>query len=172
MNALARIAAVLCTVMAVLPAAAQSPKIGYVNGQRVENESAMTLQFVEQMKKEFGPRENELKELQQQGAALEQELEASGAKMSAADRQAKQRRLTELGKQFEQMRRAYAEDVEVRRREARAKLFERVNEIIKVIAESEKYDLIVQQAVYGTPQIDITQRVLAELAKQAPPPGK
>jgi len=30
----------------------------------------------------------------------------------------------------------------------------------------------VQQAVYGTPQIDITQRVLAELAKEPESGGK
>ncbi len=168
---LIRVVAILFAVIAT-HAAAQSPKIGYVNGLRVENESVMTQQFVEQMKKEFGPRERELKELQEKGTALEQELETSGANMQPAERQAKQKRLAELGKQFEQMRRAYAEDVQVRRREARAQLFQRVNEIIKVIAEAEKYDHIVQQAVYGTAQIDITQRVLAELAKQAPPPAK
>ena len=171
MNIIVRLVAVLFLSISAL-AVAQAPKIGYVNGLRVENESTMTLQFVERMKKEFGPRERELKELQEKGTALEQELEASGAKMQPAERQAKQKRLAEFGKQFEQMRRAYAEDVELRRREARAELFRRVNEIIKVIAEAEKYDLIVQQAVYGTAQIDITQRVLAELAKQTPPPAK
>ncbi len=172
MNVLLRVGTSAVLACIVSYASAQAPKIGYVNGQRVENESAMTQRFVEQMKQEFAPRERDLKALQEKGTALEQELETAGAKMSPAERQAKQKRLVELGQQFEQMRRAYAEDVDVRRREGRAQLFERVNAIIKVIAETEKFDLIVQQAVYGTPQIDITQRVLAELAKQAPPPGK
>lgn len=171
MRILVRIVAVLFALVAV-NAHAQGTKIGYVNGLRVENESAMTQRFVEQIKLDFASRERDLKELQQTGAALEQELASSGAKMAPAERQAKQKRLTELLQQFEQMRRAYLEDIEVRRREARARLFERVNAIIKVIAEAEKYDLIVQQAVYGTAQIDITQRVLAELAKETPAAGK
>ncbi len=153
-------------------ALAQALKIGYVNGQRVENESAITQRLIEQIKQEFAPRERELQELQQKGLALEKELESAGAKMQAPEKQSKQKRLAEVGQQFEQMRRAYFEEIEVRRREARAQLFEQVNAIIKVIAEAEKFDLIVQQAVYGTAQIDITQRVLAELAKQTLAPGK
>lgn len=146
---------------------AQASKIGYVNAQRIESESAMTQRFIEQIKQDFAPRERELKELQQKGALLEQELERDGAQMQAGERQTRQKRLTELVQQFEQMRRAYAEELEVRRREARSLLFERINAIIKAIAEAEKFDLIVQQAVYGAAEIDITQRVLAELEKQA-----
>jgi len=171
MKTLIHILPLVCALLAAA-AAAQSPKIGYVNGLRVENESVLTKRFVEQIQKEFAPRERALKELQESGAALEKELESGGAAMPPAERQAKQKRLVELVQQFEQMRRAYAEDIEVRRREARAQLFERVNAIIKVIAEAENYDLIVQQAVYGTPQIDITQRVLAELAKEPESGGK
>jgi outer membrane protein len=171
MKTLLRLLTLGCALLAAA-AAAQSPKIGYVNGLRVENESAMTKRFVEQIQKDFAPRERALKELQETGTALEKELESRGGAMPPAERQAKQKRLVELVQQFEQMRRAYAEDIEARRREARAALFQRVNAIIKVIAEAEQYDLIVQQAVYGTAQIDITQRVLAELAKESETGGK
>ncbi len=42
-------------------------------------------------------------------------------------------------------------------------LVERSNRIIRQIAEQEKYDLIVQEAVYFNPRIDITERVLKAL---------
>jgi outer membrane protein len=70
------------------------------------------------------------------------------------------------------MRRAFAEDLELRRSEARAQMVQQVSAIIKRIAESDKFDLILQQAVYGSPQIDITERVLAEMTKGGAPSSR
>ena len=44
-----------------------------------------------------------------------------------------------------------------------AAIFERVNKIIKQIAEAEKYDIIFQDAVYANPRIDITEKVIKAL---------
>jgi len=82
---------------------AQSLKIGYVNGLRIENESAIAKQAVEQLKKEFAPRDAQLQELQKQGAELKNELEKEGLTMQPADKQAKEKRLVALGQQFQQM---------------------------------------------------------------------
>ena len=147
--------------------AAQSLKMGYVNGFRVENESAMAKQAIEEIKKEFAPREQQLQELQKQGAELQNELEKEGLTMSLADKQAKEKRLAVLVQQFQQMQRSLVEDVEGRRREAHARFIAEVNASIKRIAEAGKFDLIVQQAVYNSPQIDITDQVLKEMAKRA-----
>lgn len=168
-----------CTVlMFALTAAhvfAQPLKIGYVNGLRVESESAMTKRAVEQLKKEFASREQQLQELQKQGAALQSELEKDGPKMQPADKQAKEKRLAALAQQFEQQQRSYVEDVEVRQREFRAQVLGEINAIIKIIAEAGKFDLIVQQAIYSSSQIDVTDQVLKEMAKRAggaTPPAK
>jgi outer membrane protein len=45
-----------------------------------------------------------------------------------------------------------------------AAIYERVNKVIKTIAESDKYDLIIQEAVYVGTRIDITERVIKALA--------
>jgi outer membrane protein len=148
-------------------AAAQSLKIGYVNGSRLENESALTLQAIEEVKKEFAPREQQLNDMQKQGLNLQAQLENEGAKMQPAEKQAREKTLTGMMQQFEQMRRSYAEDLEIRKREMRARVVEQADAVIKVIAETGKFDLIVQQAVYGSPQIDITDQVLKEMAKRA-----
>jgi outer membrane protein len=148
-------------------ATAQSLKIGYVNGLRIERESAISKQSIESVKKEFAPREQQLQELQKQGVDLRGELEKGGAKMASAEKQAKEKRLAALGQQFEQMQRSYAEDLEIRQRELQARLISEINVVIKGLAEAGKYDLIVQQAVYGGSQIDITDQVLKEMAKRA-----
>lgn len=156
-------------VFALMPpyAAAQSLKIGYVNGARVESESAMTKLAIEQMKKEFASRQQQLQELQNQGTTLQNELEKDGQKMQPTDRQAKEKRLAALAQQFEQQQRSYVEDVETRQREFRAQVIGEINAIIKNIAEAGKFDLIVQQAIYSSSQIDITDQVLKEMAKRA-----
>ena len=43
-------------------------------------------------------------------------------------------------------------------------MLERANKVIKQIAEAEKYDLILQEAVYRSPRIDITDKVIKALA--------
>jgi outer membrane protein len=156
-------------VFALMPlhAAAQSLKIGYVNGARVESESALTKLAIEQMKKEFASRQQQLQDLQNQGSALQNELEKDGQKLPLADRQAKEKRLAALAQQFEQQQRSYVEDVETRQREFRAQVIGEINAIIKIIAEAGKFDLIVQQAIYSSQQIDITDQVLKEMAKRA-----
>ena len=156
-------------VLALMPlhAASQPLKIGYVNGARVESESALTKQAIEQMKKEFASRQQQLEELQKQGSALQNELEKDGQKMQPGDRQAKEKRLAALAQQFEQQQRSYVEDVDARQREFRAQVIGEVNAVIKNIAEAGKFDLIVQQAIYSSSQIDITDQVLREMAKRA-----
>src|SRR5512140_527577 len=146
---------------------AQGLKIGYVNSLRIEKESALPAREIEQMKKEFAAREQRLQELQKQGIDLQSELDKEGLTMSPADKQAKEKRLVAVSQQFEQLQRSVAEDLELRKSEARARFMAETTAIIRDIAEAEKYDLIVQQPVYGSPQIDITDQVLKEMAKRA-----
>ncbi len=146
---------------------AQPLKIGYVNSNRLESESALAQQNMEVLKKEFAPREQQLNEMQKQGAALQAELEKPGTTMPAAERQAKEKRLAAIAQQFQQMQRSLGEDLDARRRDSFAGYLAEVDGIIKGIAEAGKYDLIVQQSVYSSKQIDITDQVLKEIAKRA-----
>ena len=69
-----------------------------------------------------------------------------------------------MGVDFQRMQREYREDLNMRRNQELAALFERADKVIKQIADAEKYDLILQEAVYRSPRIDITDRVLKALA--------
>ncbi len=140
-------------------------KVGYVDPYRIENESPMAKRLIEEIKKQFEARERQLAQLQQEGAALGAELQDESKKLSGPERQAKDKRFKELVQQFEQMRRSFGEDLEQRKNEAHAQLIQQASAAIRKIAESEQFDLIVQQAVYGSPQIDITERVVAEMEK-------
>ncbi len=154
-------------VLASAPALAQPLKIGVVDGFRIEKESDLTKRGIEQLKKEFAPREQQLQDLQKQGTDLKGELERDGDKMKPADRAAKEKRLVSLSQQFEQMQRSYAEDMEFRQREVRLRIVGEITAVINSIAEAEKFDLILQQAIFAGAQIDLTDRVIKEMAKRA-----
>jgi outer membrane protein len=167
MDTISRYCALVAFVLMAGAASAQTTKIGYVNVARIENESALAKSSLEQLKKEFAPREQQLAEMQKQGNALQADLEKNAATMPAAERQSKEKRITGMLQQYQQMQRSMAEDFEVRKRESFGGFLSEVNGIIKNIAEAGKYDLIVQQAVYNSSSTDITDEVMKELAKRA-----
>jgi outer membrane protein len=63
------------------------------------------------------------------------------------------------------MQREFREDLTIRRNQEIQGLMERANRVIRKIAEADKFDLIIQDAVYRNPRIDITDRVLKALAE-------
>jgi outer membrane protein len=97
--------------------------------------------------------------------ALKSQLQKEAMTMSESDRRAKEQELARMSLDFQRMQREYREDLNLRRNQELAALFERANRVIKQIAESEKFDLILQEAVYRNPRIDITDKVLKALAE-------
>ncbi len=109
-------------------------------------------------------REASLVGLSQVTQSLQGQLEKDGLTMSESDRRNKEQELGRQTREFQRLQREFREDLNLRRNEELAALFERANRVIKQIAESEKFDLILQEAVYRSPRIDITERVLKALS--------
>ena len=76
--------------------------------------------------------------------------------------------MQETGKQYRITSAQLTEEYNLRRNEEFASLQNQANIIIKRIAEQERYDLIVQEAVYVTHEYDITDRVIKLLDEQMP----
>ena len=151
----------------LLPSAqAADLKIGFIDADRLNREAGPAERATKQLEKEFAPREQEVRKLEQQIKALQGQLEKDGVTMSESDRRNKE---TELGRQtrdYQRLQREFREDLNLRRNEELASLFERANKVIKQIAESEKFDIILQEAVYRSPRIDITEKVLKALSSE------
>ena len=96
--------------------------------------------------------------------AAADKLEKEGATLAPSEQNRRQRDLVEQDRDLQRKRREFQEDLNLRRNQELGTLLERANKIIRQIAESEKYDLIVQEAVYRSPRIDLTERVLKALA--------
>ncbi len=135
-------------------------KIGYVDTQRVVQESNLTKAADQRLKGEFSKRERELQELaaklQAEGDKFQKDLPVLGE----ADRAKRQRDLADLDRDFKRREREFKEDLNLRRNQELSVIVERANKAIARIAASEKYDLIVQDAVYASDRANITARVL------------
>ncbi|MCL2589330.1 MAG: OmpH family outer membrane protein [Betaproteobacteria bacterium] len=145
-------------------ALADAAKIGFVNSERVMRESAPAVRAQQRIEKDFSKRDQELQRMAKDMDALQKELENENSKMSTPERQAKERSLADLNRDFQRKKREFGEDLNQRRNEELASIIERTNQVIKQIAESDKYDVVLQDVVYANPRIDITDKVLKALA--------
>jgi outer membrane protein len=141
-------------------------KIGFIDADRINRESVPAERATKKLEKEFAPREQELRKLEQQIKALQGQLEKDGLTMNESERRGKEQELGRQTREFQRLQREFREDLNLRRNEELAALFERANKVIKQIAETEKFDLILQEAVYRSPRIDITDRSLKALAAE------
>jgi outer membrane protein len=159
------ILAVILAGSLLAPALASAEmKIGFVDTDRVFREAAPAVKAQKKLEKEFASREQELQKLAKQARDLQTKLEKDGVTLSENDRRNKERDLANLNREFQRQQREFREDLNLRRNEELAAVQEKANKVIASIAESEKYDLILQEAVYRSPRIDITDKVLKALA--------
>lgn len=156
-----------CALMLGLaaPLASAGVKIGFVNTDQVFREAAPALSAQKKLEKEFAPREKQLQKMAQKAKALQSDLEKNGITMSESKRRAKERALANLNLEFQRSQREFREDLNLRRNEELSLVQDLANKAIAVVARREKYDLILQQAVYISPRIDITKKVIKEMAK-------
>lgn len=156
-------AAVLALTLVVTVAGAAEIKIGYVDVERIRRESAPAERASKQLEKEFAPRAQDMQRREAQIKSLQGQLEKDAMTMSESERRSKEQELSRMSVDYQRLQREFREDLNMRRNQELASLFERADKVIKQIADAEKYDLILQEAVYRSPRIDITDRVLKAL---------
>lgn len=138
-------------------------KIGFVNTERIFREAGPAQKAQKKLEKEFAARDAELQKMGKQVRDLQAQVEKEGVTMSEADKRNKERDLANLNRDFQRQTREFREDLNMRKNEELATVQERANKVIKDIAESDKFDLIVQDAVFASTKIDITDKVLKAL---------
>lgn len=143
-----------------------SAKVGFVNTERILRESAPAKASQQKLEQEFSKREKAIQDSAVKLKEITDKLERDAAVMSEGDRTKRQREAAELERDLQRRQREFREDLNQRRNEELAAVIERANRSIRQIAESEKFDVIFQEAVYASPRIDITDKVLRALNAQ------
>ena len=145
---------------------AEGLKIGFVSTDRVFKESAPAIESQKNLQKEFAGREEEIRRTAEKAKALQDNLEKEALTMSDADRQAGEAELGKLSRDLQRLQREFREELNLRKNQEMKLVLEMANKAIFKIAEKEKYDLILQEAVYRSPRVDITDKVIEALAKE------
>jgi len=135
-------------------------KVGVVDTERVLRESVPAMNAEKRIETEFSGRDANIKKQIQKARELQSLLEKEGAVMSDAVHRIKERELTAMNEDLQRLQREFREDLNLRKNEELAKVLELANKAIQKIADTEKFDLILQEAVYRNPNIDITNKVI------------
>ncbi|MCY1166068.1 MAG: OmpH family outer membrane protein [Pseudomonadota bacterium] len=144
-------------------ASAQEFKVGIVNLDRIFREANSAKAAQTKLEAEFGKREKDLNDTATQLKTLSDKFEREAPTLSESQRNVRQKQLVDQDRDFQRKRREFQEDLNARKNEELQQVIERANKVVKALAESEKYDLIVQEAVYVNPKHDITDKVLKSL---------
>ena len=154
---------------AALPAGAQQTqapgqgKFGFVNTERILRDATPAQRAQKKIEVEFQKRDQELAKFAEQLKRLQDELDKNSVTMSESQRRNKEREFGDLNREFQRKQREFREDLNQRRNEELAQVVEQANRVIRQMAEQEKYDIIFQDAVFASPRIDITDKVIKAL---------
>ena len=141
-------------------AQAQEFRIGFISTDRIFREANTAKAAQTKLEQEFSRREKELMDLGNTLKTNSEKLEREAPTLSEAQRVARQRQLSEQDREFQRKRREFQEDLNARKNEEFQLVLERANRVVRQVAEAEKYDLVLQEAVYINPKHDITEKVI------------
>jgi len=149
-------------------AAAPIGKFGFVNTERILRDAAPAQRAQKKIEAEFQKRDQELARIADQLKRMQEDMEKNSVTMSEPQRRAKERDFGDLNREFQRKQREFREDLNQRRNEELAQVVEQANRVIRQIAEQEKFDIIFQDAVFASPRIDITDKVIKALEGKSP----
>lgn len=143
--------------------ASETVKVAFVNTARVLQESNAMKDARRRLESEFASRDRELQDMKKRLKSLSEKFDSESASLSDADRARRQRELADLDKETQRKNREYLEDLNLRKSE----LLEHVKEVtakaIRTYAVAQKYDLVVEDAIYASARIDVTDRIIKSI---------
>jgi outer membrane protein len=145
------------------PAFAEDFRVGFVNTDRIFREANTAKAAQAKLEQEFSRREKDLNELGNSLKASSDKFEREAPTLTESQRQQRQKQLVDQDREFQRKRREFQEDLNARKNEELQQVLDRANRVVKQVAEAEKYDLILQEAVYINPKHDITEKVIKAL---------
>ena len=157
------LALLLGSIAVAAPAQAQEFKAGFVNTDRIFREATTAKAAQAKLEQEFSRREKELVDMGNTLKTASDKFEREAPTMAESQRTARQRQLVDQDRDFQRKRREFQEDLSARKNEELSQVLERANKVVKQVAEAEKYDVILQEAVYINPKHDITDKVIKAL---------
>ena len=144
-------------------ARAEDFRVGFVNTDRIFREANTAKAAQAKLEQEFSRREKELNDMGTALRAASDRFDREAPTLAEAQRAQRQKALIDQQRDFDRKRREFQEDLNARKNEELQQVLDRANRVVRQVAEQEKYDLILQEAVYINPKHDITDKVIRAL---------
>ncbi len=150
---------------------AQEFRVGFVNTDRIFREANTAKAAQAKLEQEFSKRERELVDIGNGLKSASEKLERDAPTLSETQRSLRQKSLVDQDRDFQRKRREFQEDLNARKNEEFQQVLEKANRVVRQVAETEKYDLVLQEAVYINPKHDITDKVIKTINAASPATG-
>lgn len=144
-----------------LPAFAHAQaKVGVINTERILTESNIAKSSQTKLQNEFSAREKDVENQAKKVQGMMEAYEKDAPTMSASDRTSRQEKIQQEDQKYRDVATKFQNDLAKRRNEELQNLLEKADDAMKKIVQSEKFDIILTEAVYAKPELDITDKVL------------
>ncbi|MES2015430.1 MAG: OmpH family outer membrane protein [Pseudomonadota bacterium] len=155
----------LCVCSSAQAQRAAPSKVGFVYIERLMMESKMSKAADAKIEAEFLKRQKQIQEAIARFKALSEKFDVDASGLAEPDLTRRRRELLDLEKDVQRSQREFREDLVQRKSEERDAIGVKAKKIIELIAEQEQLDVVLQDAVWFSARIDITDKVLKELDK-------
>ena len=156
---LAMLALCLCST-----AQAQS-RIGFVYTERLMTESKLAKAADAKIEAEFSKRQKAIQETISRFKSMSEKFDVESERLAEPELTKRRRELIDMEKDVQRTQREFREDLIQRKSEERAAIAARAYKLVEQIAEQERIDIVLQESIWVSPRIDLTDKVLKALDK-------
>ncbi len=140
-------------------------RIGFVYIERLMIDSKMAKAADAKIEAEFSKRQKTLQDQISHFKAMSDKFDGEAPTLAESDRIRRARELLDIEKDVQRAQREFREDLIQRKSEERDNIGVKAKKIIEQIAEQEQLDVVLQDAVWFSSRIDVTEKVLKALDK-------
>ena len=166
--------ALACALLLFLagPVAAEPVKIGYVDIQRVIDESTIGQQANTKLRKDFERRAAELKNMDKELEKVRKGLDSKGSVMSVERRRQMEEEFRRDRRDFKRADRDNREEFNIKRKQLLIGILPKIIKAVQAIGKEQGYTLILQNKpdilLYLADRVNVTSEVIARLNAEAP----
>jgi outer membrane protein len=140
-------------------------RIGFVYTERLMTESKLAKSADAKIEGEFSKRQKAISETIARFKSMSDKFDSEAASLAEAERTRRARELLDMDKDIQRTQREFREDLIQRKSEERASIAAKAYKLLEQIAEQEKLDIILQESIWVSNRIDLTDKVIKLLDK-------
>jgi len=146
---------------------AAEQKIGVVNFQEIMGKIPQTAVVMQKLEAEFKDEKAEITQLENDIKYFQEKLQRDGSLMSKKEKDKIDKDINAKYQDYQNRGKAFQQKTGVRQNEETTKIIGLVRQAINSIADSGKYDLILEQkaVVFSKPKANITDQVIEKVSK-------